>query len=77
MAKIIKRENQNIASSKRSKITNKMLIPIHSNIDKINPPIPSPTETLGVSKVGVVLLINSPLLKFLNFGKSSTSPTPL
>ncbi|MGK0413637.1 MAG: hypothetical protein ACJA1B_001845 [Polaribacter sp.] len=61
IAKIIKSENQKTASKMISNTIIKIVIPIHKSIDKINPPIPSPTSIEGVSKVGEAFLIISPL----------------
>ncbi len=73
----MKSENQKTASNTISNMIIKIVIPIHNKIDKISPPIPSPTEILGVSKVGDAFPIICPLLKFRNFGKLSISPIPL
>lgn len=77
MARIIKIENQNTASNTTNRTIKSIVIPIQHKIETINPLIPSPTETPGVSKVGAVCPIISPFLKFLNFGKLSISPIPL
>ena len=77
IVKIIKSENQKTASKTISNTIIKIVIPIHKRIDKINPPIPSPTSIEGVSKVGEAFPIKSPRLKFRNFGKLSINPIPL
>lgn len=76
IAKIIKRENQKTASKTISKTTNKIDITSHNRIDKISPPIPSPTSIEGISIFGEVL-DKSVALKSRNFGKLSISPIPL
>ncbi len=74
---IIKNENQKIASKTINNITIRIVIPIHNRIDKIKPPIPSPTSIIGDSKGGEAFSNIVPLLKLLNFGKLSINPIPL
>lgn len=77
MAKIIKSETQNTASNRIRRTTVKMVTAIHSKMETINPPMPSPASIEGVLKVGETSAIISPRLNFLNFGKSSTKPIPV
>ena len=74
---MIKSENQKTASKTISKTIIKIVIPIHKSMDKISPPIPSPTSIEGVSNVGEAFPIMSPRLKFRNFGKLSIRPIPV
>ncbi len=71
------KENQKTVSKTISKITNRIDIAIHKTIDKISPPIPSPTSIEGISIVGEALPVKSPVWKFRNLGKLSISPIPV
>lgn len=68
---IMKKENQKTASINANKTINKIDITIHSTMDNIRPPIPSPERKLGKSTVGDEFPTKFIFFMFLSFGKLS------
>lgn len=66
-----------MASKTISNTTNRIDITIHNSIDKIRPPIPSPTSIEGIFIAGEAFADKSPVWKFRNFGKLSINPIPV